>query len=407
MSALKHGIIVIAYGLVAVMAALVLPIKLPALGTDLGVTCGVALFMVSALLHQYLAKTERDGVIDEQIDGLYAAYDKLAEDIDLLREEARTARQGFARLSDGVEQRAEEQAEKIAAEVRVLKNLVAELSAGRTVEQESRAARLRVVGERPARAKPAKPATRPIRTNLDQAQVLDIVRDGLRRDRVDLFLQPIVSLPQRKPRFYECFSRIRDKDGAMVVPEQYLDIAKREGLLRAIDNMLLFRCVQLVRKAQRHRHNLGFFCNISVQSLSDRAFFAEFTDFMSQNRELTAQLTFELATDDVLSQWDEVAPDLFALARLGFYFSMDRVQTLDFDPTLLARRRFRFVKIEADTLLESGADIRAFKRDLDRSGIDLIVEKIENEQQLVELLDHNIDFGQGFLFGEPRLSREG
>jgi cyclic-di-GMP phosphodiesterase TipF (flagellum assembly factor) len=177
--------------------------------------------------------------------------------------------------------------------------------------------------------------------------------------------------------------------------------------LRAIDNMLLFRCVQLVRKAQRHRHNLGFFCNISVQSLSDRAFFAEFTDFMSQNRELTAQLTFELATDDVLSQWDEVAPDLFALARLGFYFSMDRVQTLDFDPTLLARRRFRFVKIEADTLLESGADIRAFKRDLDRSGIDLIVEKIENEQQLVELVDHNIDFGQGFLFGEPRLSREG
>ena len=46
------------------------------------------------------------------------------------------------------------------------------------------------------------------------------------------------------------------------------------------------------------------------------------------------------------------------------------------------------------------------KRRLDRAGIDLIVEKIETEQMLLELLDYNIDFGQGYLFGEPRKSQE-
>mgnify|MGYP003339569298 FL=1 len=35
-----------------------------------------------------------------------------------------------------------------------------------------------------------------------------------------------------------------------------------------------------------------------------------------------------------------------------------------------------------------------------------LVEKIETEQMLVELLDYSIDFGQGYLFGEPRLSKE-
>ena len=34
------------------------------------------------------------------------------------------------------------------------------------------------------------------------------------------------------------------------------------------------------------------------------------------------------------------------------------------------------------------------------------VEKIETEKQLVELLDFNIDYGEGFLFGEPRRSDE-
>ena len=63
-----------------------------------------------------------------------------------------------------------------------------------------------------------------------ETAVLDIVREALRQDRVELYLQPIVSLPQRKSRFFECFSRIRSTEGMIVAPEQYLDIARRTGL---------------------------------------------------------------------------------------------------------------------------------------------------------------------------------
>jgi cyclic-di-GMP phosphodiesterase TipF (flagellum assembly factor) len=423
MSAVKHCVIIVAYGLFAVMTALVLPARLPEVHTELGITVGIALFMLGALLHQYLAKNDRDGAIDDHVDALYRAYEKLAEEIDLLREEARTVRKGLAEITDGVEQRAEEHLQKVVAEVRVLKTLINQLSPS-GVEQESRAvSKLRVVGDAQPRTvsrlvRPNQNAhtnrtnanTNQTNANLNQAQILDIVREGLKRDRVDLFLQPVVSLPQRKPRYYECFSRIRAEDGSMVVPEQYIELARQEGLLRAIDNMLLFRCIQLVRKAQRHKHNLGFFCNISTQTLSDRAFFHEFIDFMAQHRDLASQLIFEFAEEDITANWEEVAQDLHSLARLGFYFSMDRVRGVDLDPELLARRRFKYLKLEAATLLQSGAsgvlNIRAFKRELDRNAVNLVVEKIESEQQLVELLDHNIDFGQGYLFGEPRLSRE-
>lgn len=413
MSAVKHSVIVAAYGLAAVALGLLLPGRFPELGAEFGVTIAVAGFVLCALLHQVMARSEREEMLVAQLDALYDAYDKIAEDVDLLREEARTIRNGLAEMTDDVEQRAEEHLQKVTAEVRVLQGLIEELSTRRVAEQDGRAAvTLRVVGgeTQPKAAKPSKAPPRRVRADLDHAQTLDIVREGLKRDRVDLFLQPIVSLPQRKPRFYECFSRIRDADGAMVLPEQYIEVAKKEGFLRAIDNMLLFRCIQLVRKAQRHKHNLGFFCNMSVETLGDRSFLREFIAFMAQNRELASQLTFELAEEDILSRWDDVSEDLNRLARLGFYFSMDRVRGIDLAPELLARRHFKFVKLDAGTLLNSGAkggmNIRALKQELDRNGIDLIVEKIEGEQQLVELLDHHIDFGQGFLFGEPRLSRE-
>lgn len=415
MSAVKHSVIIVAYGMFAAMTALVLPARLPEVHTELGITVGIALFMLAALLHQYLAKNDRDAAVDDHVDALHRAYGKLAEEIDLLREEARTVRKGLAEITDGVEQRAEEHLQKVVAEVRVLKTLIAQLSPNAELEKRA-TSKLHIIGDaqpkaqsRLMRPSPTAPSHH-TNAHLNQAQVLDIVREGLKRDRVDLFLQPVVSLPQRKPRYYECFSRIRAEDGSMVVPEQYIELARQEGLLRAIDNMLLFRCIQLVRKAQRHKHNLGFFCNISTQTLSDRAFFHEFIEFMAQHRDLASQLIFEFTEEDIAANWDEVAQDLHSLGRLGFYFSMDRVRGVDLDPDQLARRRFKYLKLEAATLLHSGAsgalNIRALKRELDRNAVNLVVEKIESEQQLVELLDHNIDFGQGYLFGEPRLSRE-
>ena len=52
--------------------------------------------------------------------------------------------------------------------------------------------------------------------------MLEIIRRALEENRVDLYLQPVVSLPQRKLRFYEALSRLRSEDGAIIMPAQYI-----------------------------------------------------------------------------------------------------------------------------------------------------------------------------------------
>jgi cyclic-di-GMP phosphodiesterase TipF (flagellum assembly factor) len=254
------------------------------------------------------------------------------------------------------------------------------------------------------------PFAPPPTADLGESEILDAVREALRRDQVDLYLQPIVSLPQRKIRYYECFSRIRTGAESVILPEQFIDVTARAGLLGAIDNILLFRCVQLVRRAQKRRHNVGFFCNISAHTLGDRAFFADFSDFIAANAELASQLVFELNQSDVANRWEEVSPFLMRLARLGFTFSLDRVTDINLDVAELTRRHFRFVKLDVSGMLAKAKSdakgIAELKRSLDRAGIDLIVEKIEDEAKLIEALDFQIDFGQGYLFGGPQKSRE-
>jgi cyclic-di-GMP phosphodiesterase, flagellum assembly factor TipF len=251
----------------------------------------------------------------------------------------------------------------------------------------------------------------PVVQGLGERQILDLLRDGLRENRIELALQPIVSLPQRKRRFFECYSRIKAADGRILVPEQYLDIAERHGLVTAIDNMLLFRCIQMLRRLRKANANVGFFLNISQRTLADRDFFREFINLMSQNAELAPAIVFEFSQ----RAWDSADPtlhrDMDRLAQLGYRFSLDKVTHLDIDIQSLSSRHFRFVKVEAARLAQAAAsgaigdDPRGFKRLLDSYAIDLIVDRIESEPMLLELLELSIDFGQGYLFGEPRIAK--
>jgi cyclic-di-GMP phosphodiesterase TipF (flagellum assembly factor) len=251
----------------------------------------------------------------------------------------------------------------------------------------------------------------PIATGLDDEAILSIVRDGLEKNCVDLVLQPIVRLPQRKRSYFEAFTRIRDQNGSVLVPSQYIAIAEREGLVAAIDNMLLFRCVQLVRRTQKKNANIGVFCNISAHSLTDRHFFSNFIEFMADNTALAADLIFEFPYATIVNRDEEIEQHLHQLASLGFRFSVDQVSSLNIDYDDLMRHRFKFVKIDADIILSEVRNpsgniaIEDIKRVVDRHGMDLIVEKIEREPDLLELLDLRVDFGQGYLFGAPRLTR--
>jgi cyclic-di-GMP phosphodiesterase TipF (flagellum assembly factor) len=46
------------------------------------------------------------------------------------------------------------------------------------------------------------------------------------------------------------------------------------------------------------------------------------------------------------------------------------------------------------------------KKLLERQGLNLIAERVEDEKTVVQLLDFAVDFAQGYLFGEPRVARE-
>ncbi len=248
-----------------------------------------------------------------------------------------------------------------------------------------------------------------VRDALASEDMLAVIRGAIDANRVDLYLQPIVTLPQRKVRYYEAMSRLRTDKGEVLQAANFIAQAERGGLMPQIDNLNVLRCVQVVRRLLLKNREIGLFCNLAGSTLADASVFPQLLEFLEANRAIAPSFAIEI-TQSVLRGAGPIENEsLAALAERGFRFSLDNLQDLRLEPRELATRGFRFVKVPGSLLLNrtgavAGTDIHPADLSdlLGRFGIDLIAEKIESEGMVVDLLDYDVRFGQGFLFSPPR-----
>jgi cyclic-di-GMP phosphodiesterase TipF (flagellum assembly factor) len=396
---LTHGLIIASYGVLAGLIGLVLPRSAPAVDQVTGYVVAGCVFLAAALAHEMLAR-RRD--MRSLVRSMEAAWGGQADEVDMLRQVNRRlvddlaqAREEVSKLKGTVEEGMDSASEAVVAEMKVLQAQLSQLGPGRQRD-----------GAPPRRVPKAADG------QMDSTRILAVTQAALEENRVDLYLQPIVSLPQRKVRYYEAYSRIRTEDGSIILPQQYLDIAAEEGLIVTIDNLLLFRCVQLLRRQRQRSRDIGFFVPVSSTTLRDADFLSDFVQFLAANRDLARNLIFEFSQKDFLEQAAHVKECVSQLAEFDFRFSVDQVTGLDLDFRQLAEQRVAFLKVPQSLLLTDDSAAAAelhpvdLKERLRRNRIDLVVDRIEDEATVVELLDFEVDFGQGYLFGEPRPARE-
>ena len=240
------------------------------------------------------------------------------------------------------------------------------------------------------------------------AQILAAVKSAVDENRIEIYLQPMVTLPQRKVRFYEAVTRLRDDKDQLLAADDFIAVAESAGLIGRIDNMVMLKCVQVLRRLMVRNKDVGVFCNVAAATLGNPTTFAQCLDFLEANRALAPSFVLEFKQATFRNLGPTETEHLAALAQRGFRFSIDHVTDLRIEPRELADRGVRFIKVPAALLLDqrqnAGSDIHPSDLSdlLGRFGIDLIAERIEGERAVVDLLDYDVRFGQGFLFAPPR-----
>jgi cyclic-di-GMP phosphodiesterase, flagellum assembly factor TipF len=258
----------------------------------------------------------------------------------------------------------------------------------------------------PGRAMPTDRKATPFAA-LGREAIIGTIRSAIDGGHVELYLQPVVTLPQRKLRYYEALARLKVDNGDVVAAGDFLAYAEAGLLMPKLDHFSIARCVQIVRRLLLKNRDIGLFCNLSTATLADPDF-AKLLELMDANRAIAPALVFAFTQSAVRAMGPIEHASLAALAERGFRFSMDNLTDFRVNAGELNERGFRFVKAPArlffNRLGAISSDIlpAEFSDVLGRFGIDLIADRIEHENTVVDLLDYDVRFGQGALFSPPR-----
>ena len=396
-------LVVLTYAMVAVVAALGFD-RLGLMNTQMAWLRGALVFLIAGQVHAAAARSQEKSMFQDELHQLKAANLSMLEELEAAQVRLDAMAPGATGAGAGPALSESGEREPARTDERLVAELLARLEqAGATAPH-------------PYSAAGTGAGTRaPGASHVDA----EIVRDALDANRVDLYLQPVVGLPQRRTYFYEGYTRIRDADGRVLAPAEFLAAAEEANLITDVDNLLLLRCVQIVRRLTKQDRRIGVFCNVSINSLADEEFFPAFLDFLRRNSDLAGALIFEMPRAAFEQRSATAARNMARLADFGFRFSIDQVSDFNLDLAELQRAGVRFVKASGERLIEAarGQEPIAGRQPgalapediaglFARYGVDLVAEKIETEAMVVEVLDLDIAYAQGHLFGAPRPVRD-
>lgn len=241
------------------------------------------------------------------------------------------------------------------------------------------------------------------------AVVRELLRHALSQKRIDVFVQPIVRLPQRQTRFYEMFARVRARPGQYIPAARYMKVAEQDNLDEQMDTLLLLHCLKTIQASAHIERAAPFFINIKRSTLTHKDFMQRLLSFVSNNRGLAPRLIFEMRQSDYASLSAPHQKILQGLGQLGCSFSLDHVTDFSFNIGELQAHKIRTVKLGADRLSgmaqgdRSFADLHRMKSKLEANGIAVIAAMVEDEAVMRKLSDFDLHYGQGHLFGKPEL----
>ncbi len=255
--------------------------------------------------------------------------------------------------------------------------------------------------------------TAPARSATPDPVLANRIKTALQSNRLDLFMRPVVSLPQRKIRFYEATIGI-EHDGMTISGAALGMLSRRIGVSRQRDIVALARLIKLARYFRSKDRDVPIFVELAdVDTLSDKVF-ANLVEAMRAEASIAKLIMIALPQNAVISLRPVELEVLKAFREAGGKIVATGLSDLSVRPEALASAGIRYAQTTAATLIgaiEAGVAVSdVHPQDLPglflRRGIELFCGEVSTEQQVLDLRESALALAEGPHFGDWRLVRD-
>jgi diguanylate cyclase (GGDEF)-like protein/PAS domain S-box-containing protein len=228
--------------------------------------------------------------------------------------------------------------------------------------------------------------------------------------RLELYSQPVVATRADSPRlppFHELLVRLRDDDGDLILPGEFIPAAERHNVVGAVDRWVLEEAAARLRHclaSGREMPLLGV--NLSGQTLGERDFL-EFVLTLINDPAIGHGLCFDISESALTSSAGQVVTFMEEVRKRGCRIALD-----DFGAGLLSFHNLKKVPVDflkIDGQLLSCPDINPVDRSMVEViskvartlGIATIGERVETAETLACMTELGIDYVQGYHLARP------
>jgi diguanylate cyclase (GGDEF)-like protein/PAS domain S-box-containing protein/excisionase family DNA binding protein len=233
------------------------------------------------------------------------------------------------------------------------------------------------------------------------------LREALDDDRLLLFAQPVVRLADRRVMHHEILLRLRDSEGRIVMPGNFIEIAESIGMVKDLDMRVVEKLLVHMHQHNQMGKKLRYFVNLSRASISDAHWVKRFISMLAVSKADPNQLVFEISETAAMSEIDVTLNFIRRLKDLGSRIALDNFGAGFSSFYYLKRFEVDYLKIDGGFIRDLAADssnqvfVKALNDVAGGMGKQVIAEWVETPEVLELLQTIGARYGQGYLFGQP------
>lgn len=234
------------------------------------------------------------------------------------------------------------------------------------------------------------------------ASTVAAIRRALSGDGLVLYAQPIVDCATRQVHQHELLIRMRNADGGIVAPGEFLPVAERHGLIRDIDRWVVRQAALLAAKG--HAVEL----NLSAESIGNATLLPWIGRVLTETGADPSRMVIEL-TETALLRDEEVGGAFIEGVRaLGCLVALDDFGTGYGGFHYLKRFPIDYLKIDREFVRDLRRDaasrhvVRAVVNLADAFGLRTVAEGVEDAETLAALQQYGVDYAQGYYIRRPK-----
>ncbi|MBR5420627.1 MAG: bifunctional diguanylate cyclase/phosphodiesterase [Lachnospiraceae bacterium] len=251
-----------------------------------------------------------------------------------------------------------------------------------------------------------------IRENAHMIEIESRIRAALANDAIFFHLQPQYDM-DHKLRGFEALARMKDRDGNIIPPAEFIPVAEKVGLIDRVDGMVFRKAAMFFgRLLKETGAELMLSLNASVRHLMRNDFIDEIRELLKSSGIPAGRLEIEITESVMIDSADKALQCIDEIRSMGIQIAIDDFGTGYSSLSYLNRFPANLLKIDKSFIDEmfasesSGQYVAAIISMGHIMGFDVISEGVEEEEQLKMLKNNGCDYVQGFIWGRPLPAEE-